>query len=170
MGGGGGGTEEVGKKGEKLFYSWSGSNGDERERVDKKKRREREREFNYLSSTATRWPAAASWLAVVRPPIPEPMTIASYSVSGEALAECWEEEDGTAATTTQPAIDRARRGIFTVALARKRDAVAPFELVRHADLKFISMCIVIGEQKETKGGKRYRIKAFSFFFTRPLNL
>lgn len=60
--------------------------------------------FLYLSSTATRWPAAASWLAVVRPPIPEPMTIASYSVSGEALEDFDDDEEAAAATT---AIDRA---------------------------------------------------------------
>jgi hypothetical protein len=112
----GGGLSEV--------FSWSGSNNVGAKREQGKKN------SVYLSSTATRWPAAASWLAVVRPPIPEPMMIASYSVSGEALADC-REEDGTAATA---AIERAaRRGFFAVALARERDdAVAPFELARHA--------------------------------------
>lgn len=143
---------------------WSGSN----ERRRRRSERDFAFDFFYLSSTATRWPAAASWLAVVRPPIPDPMTIASYSVSGEALEdfddEEEEEEEEAAAATT--AIDRApwRRIVVVVVWARESDTVAHLELVRHRGRDDIAVCIVIGRRERRKMGTVLSDKGAFFFY------
>ena len=75
--------------------------------------------------------------------------MASYSVSGEALAECCDGE-GTAATTTEGAIDRRRRvDIFAGVLESEHGAATPLVPVRHEGRKAVALCIVIKGEERT---------------------